>query len=137
MSVGQTLPTEKKELERADLPILGMHCAACANRVEKALKKAPGVGEASVNFATARATVHYDPDVTGPEALRGAVQKAGYDALLLSPPREGGEGQPEDIQEAEERVREAEYRRQRAKFFVALALTLPVFVLAMAGHAIP
>src|SRR4051812_23015709 len=68
-----------------DLPVVGMHCAACANRIEKALAETPGVARAGVNFATARATVHYDPTATTPEALRDAVRGQGYDAVLPAP----------------------------------------------------
>jgi len=55
-----------------------MHCAACATRVERFLKKAEGVEDCNVNFATTRATVLYDAHQTNPEQLRAAVQKAGY-----------------------------------------------------------
>src|SRR4028119_2165819 len=67
---------------RTDLPLLGMHCAACATRIEKALNRAEGVESCSVNFATTRATVHYDPQATNPVALRDVVKKAGYDAIV-------------------------------------------------------
>src|SRR6185437_836807 len=50
--------------ERIDLPITGMTCAACANRIERSLNKAPGVRTAGVNYATGRATVEYDPSAT-------------------------------------------------------------------------
>ncbi|HSV48642.1 MAG TPA: cation transporter, partial [Ramlibacter sp.] len=59
------------------LPVEGMTCASCVNRVEKALAAVPGVGQASVNLATEVATVKADPDVRL-DALRGAVEKAGY-----------------------------------------------------------
>ena len=64
--------------ERIDLPITGMTCAACANRIERTLSKAPGVSKAAVNLATARATVHYDPATTGARALIDRVKDAGY-----------------------------------------------------------
>ncbi|MGH2796377.1 MAG: heavy metal translocating P-type ATPase, partial [Thermoleophilaceae bacterium] len=59
-------------------PVTGMTCASCVRRIEKALIKVPGVAEASVNLATEKARVHYDPSSTGPQALRAAVEKAGY-----------------------------------------------------------
>jgi P-type Cu+ transporter len=135
----QRSPTGADGSERADLPLLGMHCAACANRIEQALKTAPGVEDASVNFATARATVRFDPGSTDTEALRQVVRDTGYDALAPAPQPGPGAGQtsPEEVQEAETRAREAEYARQKWNFLVALVLTLPVAFLAMAGHAIP
>src|SRR5215212_591256 len=66
------------ESTRIDLPITGMTCAACANRVEKSLARSPGVRKAGVNLATARATVEYDPAMTGVRNLVRAVEDAGY-----------------------------------------------------------
>ena len=63
---------------RVDLPITGMTCAACARRIERKLSHAPGVGRAQVNFATARATVEYDPRRTGPGELIKTVEAVGY-----------------------------------------------------------
>uniref|UniRef100_UPI0036F20855 heavy metal translocating P-type ATPase n=1 Tax=Candidatus Laterigemmans baculatus TaxID=2770505 RepID=UPI0036F20855 len=124
-----------------------MHCAACANRIEKALQKSPGVSSANVNFATTQATVRYSPQVTDPLALREVVRKAGYDAIVheASPAAAEGEGgavsrgvaAAAELREAEDAARAADYERQRRRFFVAAALTLPVAVLAMGGHLIP
>ena len=65
--------------ERVDLPITGMTCAACANRIEKKLNKQAGVEKASVNFATSKATVNYDPNKTGVADLIQTVKDVGYD----------------------------------------------------------
>jgi P-type Cu+ transporter len=111
-----------------DLPVLGMHCAACAARIEKALNEAPGVSGAGVNFATARATVRYDPAVTGPEMLRDAVRGQGYDAVLPSPTEASG------TDDAVVQAQVAEYRKLRTRFGLAAVLTLPVLVLAMGEH---
>ena len=62
----------------AVLPIEGMTCASCVRRVEKGLEKVPGVTGVSVNLATERATVVYDPAVADVAQLTGAVEKAGY-----------------------------------------------------------
>ena len=58
--------------ERVELDLEGMTCASCATRVEKRLNKLEGVN-ASVNFASERATVAFDPDRTSIEDLIGAV----------------------------------------------------------------
>ncbi len=63
--------------ERIELAIEGMTCASCVARVEKALKAVPGVDQASVNFATERATVHRHG---GAAELEAAVAAAGYQA---------------------------------------------------------
>jgi Cu+-exporting ATPase len=71
-----------------DLGIGGMTCASCVSRVEKALKKVPGVAEATVNLATESARVSYAPSEQMEARLRRAVRDAGYepraaDALLM------------------------------------------------------
>lgn len=58
--------------------IEGMTCAACSNRVEKALQKTPGVESAAVNLATGRADVRFDPSKADEKMLRQAVEKTGY-----------------------------------------------------------
>lgn len=65
--------------QRVDLPITGMTCAACANRIEKQLKKQTGVDACSVNFATARATINYNPEKTNVANLINTVKDTGYD----------------------------------------------------------
>src|SRR5919199_2898086 len=59
-------------------PVEGMTCASCVTRIEKALKKVPGVQEANVNLATEQARVVFDPAVAGREQFSAAVEKAGY-----------------------------------------------------------
>ena len=51
------------------LALEGMTCASCAMRIEKGLKKLPGVKDANVNLATEKATVTYDPEETGLEQM--------------------------------------------------------------------
>jgi Cu+-exporting ATPase len=68
------------------LPIEGMTCASCVARVEKALKKVPGVGSAEVNLATETATVTLAAGAR-PEALVEAVHKAGYETHLAPKPQ--------------------------------------------------
>ncbi|HEX8552720.1 MAG TPA: heavy metal translocating P-type ATPase [Abditibacteriaceae bacterium] len=130
----------RETAERCDLPILGMHCAACATRLEKALGRAPGVLQAGVNFATARATVHYDSQSTDIQTLHEAVKKAGYDAIVPQSTVENGHRETDEdasVSEAESVARAGEYQRQKRQFTVALALTIPVVFLAMAGHLVP
>src|SRR5215208_6862394 len=102
--------------EKISVPVSGMTCAACARRVEKALSGMAGVGAASVNFATEKATVEYDPASVGLDELVGAVEDAGYGVV-----RE------------EEEAPEEEYRRLRGDFLVAAVLT----ALILAGSLPP
>lgn len=153
-------PKAAQEPIRADLPIEGMTCASCANRIEKRLAKQPGVSSASVNFATRVATVKYDAAATDPETLAKAVDDIGYRAIvpevaaakrastnlphghaghdhaaMLAEQRLGshaGHGQSggED-HSAHMNVGEAETRRLRTKMIVGAVLSLPVLVIAM------
>lgn len=70
----------------ATLSIEGMTCASCAMRIEKGLKKLPGVTEASVNLATERATVTYDTAQVGMDDLLKKVSAVGYSAAPISEP---------------------------------------------------
>jgi Cu+-exporting ATPase len=64
------------------LPIVGMTCASCVNRIERFLRKTPGVEEATVNLATEVATIRYLPEVAGRAELVGAVEAAGYEVRV-------------------------------------------------------
>ena len=55
-----------------------MTCASCVRRIEKALSKVEGVSEASVNLATEKARVVFDPAVASLDQLKGAVEKADH-----------------------------------------------------------
>ena len=61
------------------LPIEGMTCASCVNRIERFLTRTPGVEHAAVNLATEQATVRVDPGIAGRAELVRAVEAAGYD----------------------------------------------------------
>src|SRR5215208_2898484 len=67
--------------QQIEFPVTGMTCASCVNRVTKALKKVPGVSEASVNLATEQAAVRYDPAQVAPGQLQSAVENAGYGVI--------------------------------------------------------
>jgi len=66
------------ETKQVTLPITGMTCANCVATVERNLKKEKGVQGALVNLSSERATIEFDPALTGLEALIGRVQRAGY-----------------------------------------------------------
>ncbi|MFM9139613.1 MAG: cation transporter, partial [Solirubrobacterales bacterium] len=77
--------TAEKSTGHADLPIEGMSCASCAMKVEKSLGAVEGVSEATVNFATGRAAVDFEPGTTDPGELTEAVRSAGYSVTEPSP----------------------------------------------------
>ncbi len=131
---------ESSVAQSADLPLLGMHCAACAIRIEKALNKAPGVESCNVNYATERATVSYDPAQTDARKLREVVVNVGYDAIV--PDEQSGDEanshhDSSSVADAENQARAREYANQKRKFVTAAILTLPVAILGMGGHLFP
>ncbi len=63
---------------KASIPITGMTCTTCALTVEKGLAETPGVEKASVNFASEKASVEYDPSKTNLTKLAHAVSELGY-----------------------------------------------------------
>jgi Cu+-exporting ATPase len=105
---------------RLELPIEGMTCASCAARIEKRLNRLEGV-TATVNFATERASVLYDPTRVAPEDLAAAVAAAGYVARLpaASPAGEAAAGAEPDPAEA-----------LRRRLLISAALSLPVLLLS-------
>lgn len=112
--------------EDLTLPITGMTCANCAATVERTLRKTEGVSEASVNYATERATVRLDPARVDMDALAAAVERAGYGVVR---PAAGG---MEDARDAEARARAEEIAHQRRTFLAGVAFSLPLFLLSMA-----
>ncbi|MBI5139995.1 MAG: copper-translocating P-type ATPase [Candidatus Vogelbacteria bacterium] len=98
--------------------IKGMHCASCVAMIEGSLKKVPGVSIASVNLASAKATVDYDPALVTDEHISSAVSNVGYEAMI------GEELQSED-EEKQEKLREL----NSLVFKVIVSLTLGALIL--------
>jgi P-type Cu+ transporter len=67
---------------RLDLPVRGMTCASCVAQIEKGLSKVPGIHEASVNLATERAMLTYEPDRVGVEEIVETIRDLGYEVPL-------------------------------------------------------
>ncbi|MDW8144912.1 MAG: heavy metal translocating P-type ATPase [Roseiflexaceae bacterium] len=67
--------------QQIHLAVTGMTCASCSARVAKALKKAPGVTDATVNLASEQAEVRFDPALVTPDRLVAAVEAAGYGVI--------------------------------------------------------
>jgi len=104
--------------EHVELPITGMTCASCASRIERKLNRLDGVA-ASINYATERATVDFDPSAATPAELLDAVEAAGYRATL---PSAAGPAPDPAADEA------AALRR---RLLISAALSLPVLLMAM------
>ncbi len=140
------------------LPVAGMSCASCVTRVERAVKKLPGVVEAAVNLATEQATVEYVPGATGREAIVAAVRGAGYDvpgAVLPGAPIEqradavsssghtgvtetdgaaaawASAAAAEELEDAQARARAAAYRSLKRRVTLGAVLSALIFLGSM------
>ncbi len=71
-------------IRQIELPITGMTCASCVRNVERALTKTEGVDEASVNLATERASVQFDPQTVSVPQIIERVKNAGYGAATAA-----------------------------------------------------
>ena len=100
-------------LERVDLPVSGMTCAACARSIERTLAATPGVDRANVNLATNTAAVEFDPTRTSIREFVGAIEELGYGVpATVAPP-------------------DAEESGYRRRLIAAALFTVPVLVLGM------
>src|SRR3989344_542756 len=103
-------------LQTKTFPIKGMHCASCVRVTERALQKTPGVLDAAVNLATAKATVTYDADNCTPGQLAESIKKTGYTLEL--------EEKSEEVQKEE---KQKELKALRNKVTVSLIIGALVF----------
>jgi len=100
----------------SEFAVRGMTCASCVARVEKAIRKVPGVASVSVSLATEKAVVIGDAPL---DAVFAAVEKIGYHALPL---KEGEQPRPT-----------IQARREFINFLVAAVLSIPVVAISMLG----
>jgi len=112
----RTLHSNAAATAHLELPITGMTCASCANRIERKLNRLDGV-TATVNYATEKATVAYDADTVAPEQLLDTVEAAGYSAVLPTT-----DATPAEIDEL---------APLRTRMLVSLPLAAVAFVLSM------
>ncbi len=145
-----SLQDQDHSRHQAAFAIEGMTCASCSMRIEKGLKKVPGVIDAQVNLATERATVTYNAAETGPEQMMQKIEAVGYKAFPLDQPGPLAVVlQPEQVAPSDDRSvdagatsgmlqederskrKERELLRKRNLLIVGIALSLPVVILSM------
>ncbi|MBO8171748.1 MAG: copper-translocating P-type ATPase [Bacillaceae bacterium] len=101
--------------EKAELEIQGMTCAACSARIEKGLNRMAGVSNATVNLATEKGTVEYNPAVVSVDDVIRKIKDLGYDARTVS---------DDNGDQADRKSKEIE--RQRNKFIISAILSIPL-----------
>ncbi|HET8984757.1 MAG TPA: heavy metal translocating P-type ATPase [Trueperaceae bacterium] len=136
------MPAQRDELlgdhlDDTELSVAGMTCASCVARVERALKKVDGVVDASVNLATERATVTFQPRVVDVDRLSAAVNDAGYEVIAVSGGDHAKTDTAADVAEAERASKTREMERLRRDLWLAAAFTVPLFVLEMGAMLVP
>ena len=114
-------------LKKQTFPVLNMHCAGCANNVEKTVRKLVGITDASVNFASNTLSVSYETDKLTPGEIRAAVLAAGYDLIIE-------EDHAEERQEEEQQKR---YRRLKGRVIGAWLFAIPLLLLSMVFMHVP
>jgi len=112
----------EKSTKEVNIPIQGMTCAACAKAIERAVGKLNGVEAVSVNLATEKANIHYNPDRLRLSEIKQAIAKAGYKALEI----EGNNRVDED-----KLRKEKEIRTLWTKFIVSAVFAVPLLYIAM------
>ncbi|MGE5632377.1 MAG: heavy metal translocating P-type ATPase [Caulobacteraceae bacterium] len=110
---------ENKEIA---VPITGMTCAACAKAVERAVGKLEGVEKVSVNFATEKALISYNPKTVRLSEIKQAISKAGYKALEI---------ENKNAVDEDKLRKEKEIRTLWTKFIVSAIFSIPLLYIAM------
>ena len=112
-----------------ELPIAGMTCASCVNRIERFLRRSEGVEAASVNLATETATIRYLPAITGRSDLARTIEAAGYDLKPEPTPEEAASLRTlRAAGEAEADRRAASARRLLVEAVVSVGVAIPLMI---------
>jgi P-type Cu+ transporter len=121
-----------------EIPILGMTCASCVRRIDRAIHKVPGVQHVHVNLALNQATVSYEQPTASLEAIRKAIEGAGYEVPAVT--KEQGRdvlAEREQRAQAVELAEQEEQQSLRRNLLLSAGLTIPLLVLAMSHGLIP
>lgn len=110
------------ELNKKTLKITGMTCSACAARIEKVVGKMDGVEQISVNLATEKATVTYDPGATDLYAIKEKIEKIGYSAFEI---------EKKNLVDEDKLRKEKEIKILWTKFIISAVFAVPLLYFAM------
>ena len=111
------------EMETKQFKIDGMTCAACVRRVENAIKDVSGVSSASVNLATEKAQVSYEPGGEKEADIIHAVAEAGYNMSIVDENSDPGR---------DEAKKEKERKQEYLRLIISIGFAVPLVVVAMA-----
>ncbi|RDW18255.1 copper-translocating P-type ATPase [Oceanobacillus arenosus] len=103
-------------MEKSELDVFGMTCAACSTRIEKVLNKQKGVKYATVNLTTETASIEYNPGLTDTKAIIDKIKNVGYDA---KPKAEAAEKKTH---------KEIEIKKMKTKLIISAVLSAPLLI---------
>jgi P-type Cu+ transporter len=106
--------------EQVTLKVGGMTCAMCVQAIEDVLNKLDGISEVTVNLASEKAYVTYNPLMTSVSEMRDAIEDLGYEYL-------GVEGEVDE--DAEEKARQSDLNGKRNRFLVAFGVSIPLMII--------
>jgi Cu+-exporting ATPase len=103
-------------MKKVTIAVSDMHCASCAQRIEKGIKKLPGVISANVNLATEKATVEFNEKMADEGKISSIIEKLGYKVIKES-------------QSSDEKNKEI--RSLKRLFMLSLAMAVPIIIITM------
>ncbi|MDP2601817.1 MAG: heavy metal translocating P-type ATPase [Deltaproteobacteria bacterium] len=106
--------------EEITIPVRGMSCASCVEKIETQLRSLAGVTKAEVNFAAERATVSFIPSLHSPSDLRKAIREIGYEPLEIA--------DSSASVDYEKEARDREIRELRVKTLAGAVLSIPLLL---------
>jgi P-type Cu+ transporter len=112
----------EKKTKSYSFKVEGMTCSACANRVERVTKKADGVLDSSVNFATEKLNISFDENKISVKDIKNIVEKAGY-KLIIEEKKETSSKKIPD------------YKKLWYRFILSVVFTVPLLIISM-GHMV-
>ncbi|TSA27655.1 MAG: copper-translocating P-type ATPase [Ignavibacteriales bacterium] len=115
-------------MKKINVPVEGMTCASCVTRVEKIIGGFEGVKNVNVNLATEHVTFELEHDNINLDSIAKAVEDYGY-KLKLNPNTQNDS--QNIIQDSIELEKDKYYEQIKKDFFLALVLTLPIFIISM------
>ena len=111
-----------EKMKKIMIPISGMHCASCAQKIESTLKKLEGIIKANVNFATEKATVEFNENLINENKINNAIEKLGYKVIKVD---------NKTVVDKEKEVKEKEIKTLKHLFLFSLLLSTPIFLISM------
>ncbi|MBM3256225.1 MAG: cadmium-translocating P-type ATPase [Candidatus Moranbacteria bacterium] len=118
--------------QKLNLKVSGIHCASCVLKIEKALKKEEGIISANVNFALGTLAVEFNPEKTSPDKIKDKVKDIGYGVTENNPDAVyPGEDRQHKHSKTDSSQNNQEIISAKKKFWIALALGLPLLYFAI------